>query len=64
MSGRKKCDVSKDITDCEWYEHFEGVFNRSYTQGNDFFLFEENNTGGENENLTELNRPTDPQQVR
>ena len=35
VSGRKKCDVSKDITDCEWYEHFEGVFNRSCTQGND-----------------------------
>ena len=63
MSGRKKCDVSKDITDCEWYEQFKGVFNRSFTPGSDV-LFEENNTGGENENLTQLNRPTDPQQVR
>ena len=29
-----------------------------------FFVGEENDTGGENENLTELNRPIDPQEVR
>ena len=28
------------------------------------FLFEENNTGGENENLTEFNRPIDAQEIR
>ena len=33
----KKCVVSKHITDCEWYEHFKGVFNRSYTHRQWFF---------------------------
>ena len=28
------------------------------------FLFEENDTGGENENLTEFNRPIDAQEIR
>ena len=58
----KKCVVSKHITDCEWYEHFKDVFNGNYTQGSDLLL-EDNDTSSENETLTELNRPIDPQQV-
>ena len=49
--------------DCEWYEHFKCVFNRSYTLGSDF-LFGNNDTSGENDNLIELNHPTDPKEVR
>ena len=57
MPGRKECVLSEDLTDWEWYEHFKGVFNGSYTPGGDL-VFENNDTSGENENLTELNRPS------
>ena len=38
MPGRKKCFVSKDITDGKWNEHFERGLNESYTPGSDLHL--------------------------
>ena len=62
MSGRNCFVVSKNITNCKWYEHFKCVFDGSYTPVCDF-LFENNDTDDKNEYLTELNRSVYPQEV-
>ena len=63
LSGRKKRVLSKDITDCEWYEHFKCVFSEINTPFSNF-TFRNDAVNDNIETLADLNRSINPQEVR
>ena len=63
LSGRKNRVLSKDITDCEWYEHFKCVFSEINTPFSNF-TFGNDAVNDNIETLADLNRSIDPQEVR
>ena len=63
LSGRKNRVLSKDITDCEWHEHFKCVFSEINTSFSNF-TFRNDAVNDNIETLADLNRSKDPQDVR
>ena len=63
LSGRKNRVLSKDITDCEWYEHFKCVFSEINTPFSNL-TFGNDAVNDNIETLADLNRSIDPQEVR
>ena len=61
MSGRKNRVLSKDITDCEWYEC---VFSEINTPFGNFTFGNDDAVNDNIETLADLNRSIDPQEVR
>ena len=60
---KKNRVLSKDITDCEWYEHFKCVFGEINTLFSNF-TFGNDAVNDNIETLADLNRSIDPQEVR
>ena len=64
LSGRKKRVLNKNITDCEWYEHFKCVFSEINTPFSNFTFGNDDAVNDNIETLADLNLSVDPQEVR